>query len=200
MNDEDSSSDVQAQLDELTRALEALQAELERTPRRRSPFPHPPSMDELRRFTSEVAIPGLVFMLETNVRALKHLQRTLRLAEDAERAREGGSDVSARASRAGATALSRLEDALADVQNALEGQPTDGEASDLLADARRLREEIQDQLEAAAPDEPGRDGTGERTGSDDAESEPGPEVDVEAELNSIKDQMQDDEDEGDDGE
>lgn len=183
MTSEDSDDDVQRQLSELTETLEQLQQELERPRQRRRPLlPPPPSMTELRRFASEVAIPGLILVLETNVRTLKLLQRTLRLAEDGSRAGENASAVTRQASDLGATALARLEDALTDAQSALEGEPQDSEARKLLEDARDLRADIHAQLEAGA------DTDGDET--DDS----GPQVDVEAELQSIKDQV-----DGDDG-
>lgn len=175
MPEDDTETSVEDQLTDLTRTLEQLQHQLERD--RRPPFaPRPPRLSELRTFTSEVAIPGLVLLLETNVRALKLLQRTLRLAEEGEAA---GSEATARANELGSAALDRLDDALADLQSALAGEPSDSEARELLADAQSLQEEIQDSL---------ADG-------DSQPDESGPSVDVEAELQSIKDQVDDDDDE-----
>lgn len=178
MSDDDrGGSDLEAQVAELATTLEELQRQIE--PARRPPLVPPrPSMDELRRFSSEVAIPGLILLLETNVRALKLLQRTIRLTDDRRRAGDQASAVSEQVSDLGVTALARLEDALADVQSALEGQPDDAEARDLLAEARALREDIEAQLRA--------------DGTDREEARRGPEVDVEAELQSIKSQVEDD--------
>ncbi|MFB6189289.1 MAG: hypothetical protein ABEI57_05350 [Halapricum sp.] len=177
MSDEDERPSVEQQLRTLTETLERLQGELERE--RRSPLaPRPPTFSELRRFTSEVAIPGLVLLLETNVRALKLLQRTLRMADERG---ESATAASERASEIGSIALARLDETLADVQSALAGEPTDSEARDLLEEARTLRADIEDRL-AEQDGEP---------------IETGPSVDVEAELQSIKDQV-DDEDGTDD--
>ena len=181
----DDEQDLQAQVEELASTVEQLQSELDR---RRPPLLPPPSTAELRRFTSEVAIPGLVLLLETNVRALKLLQRTLRLAD--ERGNTSGS-ASARAADVGTTALARLEDALAQAGEALEGEAPNDEARELLARARDLRTDIESRLEQAEDDVRAREGANEST-DEGARDPPGPEVDVEAELQSIKDQVDDD--------
>jgi molecular chaperone GrpE (heat shock protein) len=172
MSNEESPPSVEQQLSELTDRLDRLQAELKRD--RRPPLvPRPPRAEELRQFTSEVAIPGLILLLETNVRALKLLQRTLRMSQRSENA---SAETAQRASELGSTALARLDDALAQAQSALEGQPPDSEARELLDEARSLQQEVQNRFE-----------------DDDLESiETGPVVDVEAELQSIKDQVDDD--------
>jgi hypothetical protein len=164
-----------ARIEELTETVETLERELRR-PRRGRRRLGPPRAEDLRRFTAEVAIPGTVLLLEANVRALKLLQRTLRAADDRDAAGEGTRELARQAGDVGSTALARLEDALADVQSALEGEPPDGEARELLAEARELRADVQSQLDGTpADDTPDR-----------------PEVDVESELQSIKDQMEDD--------
>lgn len=176
MSDDESPPSVEEQLSELTERLDRLQRQLERD--HRPPLlPRPPRADELRQFTTDVAIPGLVILLETNVRALKLLQRTLRASD---RVEGGGSETARRASEVGSAALARLDGALAEVQSALESEPPDSEARDLLEEAQALQDEVQARL--------ANDDT-------DAESlDTGPSVDVEAELQSIKDQV-DDEDE-----
>jgi flagellar motility protein MotE (MotC chaperone) len=171
---DDEDIDVEQQVAELTRTVEQLRRELRRE-RGPSLAPRPPRLPELREFTSEVAIPGLVLLLETNVRALKLLQRTMRLADDREADR--GTSVSERAEQVGSAALTRLDDALGEVQSALESQPPDSEARDLLEDAQQLQAEIEQQLDA----------------SEERSTATGPSVDVEAELQSIKDQVDDDE-------
>jgi len=169
MSDEESPPSVDQQLAELTDRLDSLQRELER--RRRPPLvPRPPRADELRQFTSDVAIPGLILLLETNVRALKLFQRTLRTAEASESRGPAAAD---RASELGGAALARLDSALEEVQSALAAEPPDSEARELLEDARNLQTEIQDRLTDGELDTP----------------ETGPSVDVEAELQSIKDQV-----------
>lgn len=172
MSDDESPPSVEQQLAELTDRLDRLQRQLKRE--RRPPLvPRPPRADELRQFTSEIAIPGVILLLETNVRALKLLQRTLRMSQNGQNA---SNETAQRASKLGSAALARLDDALAEAQSALEGQPPDSEARELLDDAKQLQREVQDRL-----------GDGE-----DEPIETGPSVDVEAELQSIKDQVDDD--------
>lgn len=161
------------QLAELTRSLETLQRELEPSGGR----PAPPSPRQLVRFTSEVTIPALVLVLETNVRALKLVQRALRMAEG--RAETGESETRARAVELGQATLSRLDDTLDDLQGALEGRPPDDEARRLLDQVRDLEDEIEAQLRA-----------GETSGSETSDTEV--DIDVDAELQSLKDDVDDD--------
>lgn len=198
MDDED--QDLRARIEELTATVERLQSELDSRRRRRPLLPPPPSTAELRRFTSDVAIPGLVLLLETNVRALKLLQRTLRMADDRTDESDGESAVTARATDVGTSALARLEEALEQAQDALESQPSNDEARELLSRARDLRADLESRLDDRAPETP--DGSDHEIPVDEADAPaepPGPEVDVEAELQSIKDQVDDDEDDGQDG-
>lgn len=192
---DDGERDLQEQVEELASTVEQLQAELDRRPRRPPLLPPPPTSAELRRFTSEVAIPGLVLLLETNVRALKLLQRTLRMADE-----RGGTDAESAATQAadvGATALARLEDALAQAQDALEGQPANDEASELLSRARDLRADIESRLEDRSERPPDAESEIPVEEADGPAEPPGPEVNVEAELQSIKDQVDDGEDRSD---
>ncbi|MFB6073997.1 MAG: hypothetical protein ABEJ89_03195 [Haloarculaceae archaeon] len=170
--------ELASEMGDLVRALEDLQAELEPEPPGR--LVRPPTPRELARFTSEVGIPAVVLLLRTNIRALKLLQRALRLADDRPSVDETPSEVRERAARASRATLSRLDDALADLQGALEGRPPGDEARELLAEARELRATVEDRLEAA-PD------------ADETTDVP---VDVDAELESLKAEM-DDGDEGD---
>jgi len=173
MSDEQSPPSVDQRLAELTERLDRLQRELER--RRRPPLiPRPPRAEELRQFTTDVAIPGLILLLETNVRALKLFQRTLRTAEASE---SRGSAAADRASELGAATLARLDSALEEAQSVLAAEPPDSEARELLEDARTLQTEIQNQL----------------TDDELDTLETGPGVDIEAELQSIKDQVDADE-------
>src|SRR6056297_4364533 len=68
--------DVTRLLRDLTRELQTLQRELDDGSRRGLS-----SGSQLSRFTSEVAIPGVILLLETNIRALQLLRRTIRLAD-----------------------------------------------------------------------------------------------------------------------
>jgi len=203
---------------------------------RRGPFglPRPPTPREVLRFTDEVAIPATIAVLEVNIKLLEAVQKAIRLAETerrareqgeevADRAREGGRAVRSGAGRVGRETLDRLDDALDDLQTAVEegSLPREETAREILTEARELRADLESQVRDAEETadeqrrrerendrEAGRDRDagisssdedGENSASDESdgeEDETGPQVDVDAELRSIKDQY-DDEDEED---
>ena len=212
MSDRDSGEDLSRLVAELVTTLEDLEDELE--PPDERPL-RPPTPGELRRFTSDVAIPGLILVLESNIRALRLLQRALRLSEGADRTRRETEELGARARDVSETTLDRLDSALADLQDAVEGRPGDDEAADLLADARELRSEVRTRLREYADDAADRarnsddeavdipvdgdeDPEGDDAPNDDGSSGAGDDeqdaqadgdemgVDVDAELESIK--------------
>lgn len=216
MTDRDDGEDLSRLVGELVTALRDLESELEPAPDRRM---RPPSPRELRRFTSEVAIPGVILVLETNIRALRLLQHALEVRERADRTREGVDRVSDRARSVSETSLDRLDDALADLEGAIEGRPPDDEAATLLEEARALRAEVQTRLREYTEDSARRshdreglddvneqadvdgddadetseqtddDTSGETDELDDSSGADGPQVDVDAELESIKAQF-----------
>lgn len=152
----------------------------------------PPTPRGFLEFTTEVGIPAAILVLRTNVAALELLQRSLRMMGDrAERGGGGGSDgdrprVSKRAADLTVTSLGRLDDALADLQTAVDGRSIDRSPKELLTEARRRTEELEAQLEA----------TSEVDLDDELDRRGGASVDVEAELDSLRDSV--DRDDGDD--
>lgn len=175
MSDADSDPEIRELLSELTTTLQELEDEVERG---RPRGPRLPTANELARFTSEVAIPGLVLLLRTNIRALQLLQRTLRLADGREPSPEGTvSEARNRAEDVGRASLSQLDDVLTDLQSALEGRSESEQATELLDRARDLREEVQDELaqDGATP--------AESSSTDDAAAVG---IDIESELESLK--------------
>lgn len=173
----DPDDDISTLLSELVRTLQDLQREVE--PRTESGRPRPPTPAELVRFTSDVTIPAAILVLKTNIEALKLLRRALRLAEG--RPATDSGTVQERATELSRATLARLDDALSDLQGAVEGRPPDAEARELLTEARQLRESLAEQLARSES----LDG-----GDFDAESTEVP-VDVDAELQSIKDDIDD---------
>lgn len=157
--------DPDAVADELAVTLRELRTELRD---QRRPF-RPPTPRELLRFTDEYTIPALIASLETTIRTLELLRGAIRLVEG--RPVVPGRDRPDLAA-AGRATLDRLDALLEDLQDAFEGEPTDPEARRLLADARQLRDELDGQLGA------------ERT----TRGREVP-VDVESELQSIKDRL-----------
>ena len=178
-------------LTDLVRTLQQLQTEVE--PRTQSGAPRPPTLGELIRFTSDVTIPAAILVLRTNIEALQLLRRALRLADGRSTSAEGGSTgVRQRATDLSRVTLARLDHSLSDIQNAVEGTPTDDEARELLAEARQLRADLAAALEAEPSDESGPTipVVEEETDTD------GVAVDVDAELSSLKDELDDSSDDG----
>ncbi len=194
---------------ELTRTIDALRAELEESGPRR-PRLRPPTPRELLRATDEVAIPAALAVLETSVRALEAFQRGLRVVrterEVRDRTSAAAESTGERADRLRETTLSSLDTVLSELQRAASaGQlPADDEARDLLAEARDLRDDVDSRLRAAAkteeaPAEPGRSDEGgvtidieegplDDTGPGGTGDDPDPAVDVDAELETLRDQ------------
>lgn len=190
--------DLEERVDELQRSLEELRREIEpRPPRGPGGLPRPPTPGELVRFADKQAIPTAIAVLEANVRALELLQGALRLAdtgrvagEEADRTRERAEDLSRRS-------LDRLDRVLEDLQEATRGDtlPRDGDARDILEEARELREEIAERIGEAERDR--RRAGGSRTESENSTADGGVEIDVEDELDSIRAELEgDDENEG----
>ncbi|SDQ65672.1 DUF7547 family protein [Natronobacterium texcoconense] len=196
---------------ELTRTIDELRRELESERSRRGPRLRPPTPRELLAFTDDVALPAVLSVLEASVRALETFQRGLELVrterEVRDRTNEAAATTSDRADQFRRTTLSRLDTVLEELQRAAsEGAlPADDEARDLLSEARRLRDEVDDRLraetdEVETPDEPTgwqgdetvsidiEEGTPPEPDSSDEPDEPDPSVDVEAELETLKDQ------------
>jgi len=161
---------------DLARTLRDLRTELRPRP------PRPPTPRELLRFTDEFAIPALVAGLEATIRTLELLQGAIRLVEGRPVEPGDGRETLADTGRA---TLDRLDGLLSDLADAVEGEATAPEARRLLADTRELRDELDAALDGR------HDVRDERP-----ESEPRDvPVDVEGELQSLKDQY-DDEDGG----
>jgi hypothetical protein len=193
MSDSDSDPELTELLTDLTRTLRELEREVEPE---RPDGPRLPTPSELSRFTSEVAIPGLILVLRTNIRALQLLRRALRLADGRNPSPDGAvTEARSRAEKVGRASLSQLDDVLSELQTSLEARPEDDEASEILARARDLREELQNEMERDDTDVSVNDGdsTDGADMQDDAVS-----IDIESELQSLKDNIDEAEDDTDD--
>lgn len=188
--------DVTRLLRDLTRELQTLQRELEADSQRRLP-----TRRQLSRFTSEVAIPGLILILETNIRALKLLRRTIRLAEKREprqgRSERAASELKDRAERLGETTLARLDETLAEVQTSLEGRDADDDVQEMLTEARQLQRRIREQLDSTggAGSSPAdrSDAIGPSEGQPlDVDESDAVAIDVDEELRNLKDTIEND--------
>lgn len=165
---ERSDADLAALVMELRETLDELQ-ETVGTDR-----PGPPSGRDLVRFTESYTIPTLVAILEASIRALELLQATLRLVDgrslDPDR-RRGSSEAAARVGSVGRATVDRVDAALSELTAALEGEPSEGEARDLLEEARALRAEVDERLRTA--DTARRDERRERLGRPRSEARAG---------------------------
>jgi len=157
----------------LARELRAHREELERERRRGPPepprgplgLPRPPTPGEVMRFADEFAIPTIIAILEANIKLLEGLRQVIRMAdagrEARERGRRTGEATADRASELGRATLSRVEEALSDLQTAVEGgalPEENGEGRELLDDVRNLQDEIDRRLEETRSGPPRRSG------------------------------------------
>ncbi len=194
---------------ELSETLEALRTELGAPARSRFGLPRPPRPSELLRFTEQYTIPTVIGLLETSIKALELLGAALRVADgrplDAVSDRSAGGpnggsiDAVGRAgrdriARTSRDTLRRLDDALAELQSAAEGDPSSPELQGLLSEARELRAEVDARLgDAISETERNADSGGadrsEPTEIGISTAEKGSEevgIDVDEELESIK--------------
>lgn len=194
MSDRATDSELARDVAALIRTLEDLQDELAPGERRRLGLPTP---RDLLRFTSEVSIPAAILVLETNVRVLRLLQRTIRMSTGEDSSGAGGrAGVRERASTLGRDALRGLDATLSELETAVDGTPPSDDAASLLAEARRLRDEVDARL---AADQPAAGAAGVQSGLDETLDREPVDVDVEAELRSIKDEIDDEDGGADDG-
>lgn len=185
-----SSDDLRHLLDDLSHTLDALRDELDEGERRRGRSggrgadrnrdgegdrprergrrrgrdrdgdrgsrPEPPGSGRFLEFTEEYTIPTLISFLETNIRALELLQGLLGLLNGSGESRSDRRQFEA----VGERTMDQLDGLLGDLQGAIEGEPTDPTARDLLAEARSLRREIDDRIagRSSADGERPRDG------------------------------------------
>jgi hypothetical protein len=186
-----SDDDLATLVGDLVTTLQRLEDEFE--PRTDSGRLRPPTPSELMRLTSDVAIPAAILLLRTNIEALKLLQRALRMADGrSPTTGSGGGQVRQRAEELSVTTLSKLDGALADLQDAVEGQPPDDEARELLTEARDLRTDIEDRLADRTNGDTVPTDEGTAPSDDDPQDERDDvSVDVDAELQSLKDDVGD---------
>ncbi|NHX36567.1 MULTISPECIES: DUF7547 family protein [Halolamina] len=178
------------------------------------PAPRPPRLREVLRFTEEYTIPTLVSILEANIRLLQLGGAALRALDPERSAVPGGVEGDGAVSRAldagRGLSADRLANSLDELNDALAGtEAPDPEARELLAEAESLSAEIQDRLREAGdrvdgarperaaeqPDDAvhidGADASGddrrEADTTDESAESPGPDVD--AELDSIREEV-----------
>ena len=213
MSDSTDGSDdeeLAADVDELTDVLRELRGEL--VPDRRGPFgTNAPSPSDLLRFADHHAIPFVIAVLEANIRALELLQGAIRLTQSGAAAGEEAKRAQDRVSSLGRSTLTRLDGVLTDLETAAKdgGLPEQAEAREVLTEARRLRDNVDDALATRTGDNGtdshvGGDGESnasqvteieveESTAEDEGDAEESDsatvDVDVEGELHSIKKEL-----------
>ncbi|WP_192498445.1 DUF7547 family protein [Halorussus halophilus] len=229
-DDEDDPEELDERVADLEARMRDLRTEMTRPPEGPMGLPRPPTPREVLSFTGEYAIPTVIAILEANIRALEMLQQVVKVLDPNHSVTEEGRDrLESRAADASRATLDRLESALGEVETAInEGNlPREGEARDILQDARRINRDIRDRVresqeradEARANEREERDRDSARAqdrdapptdiedrgttieldgdDGDDEEDDRG-QVDVDAELRSIKDEIDGPEADGDD--
>jgi hypothetical protein len=180
-------ADLERTLTDLREAVdEDVRGELR--PRRR-----PPTPGEILRFTEEYTLPTAIALLEATVQSLELLRAVLRLVGPGSTA----DDVRDRLRARRGPETDALRDALADLRDALTGAdlPEDSAAGSILVDARELTAEIDSRLDEATADRRRDDERRERESTRrgvaiDVEEETDDAVDVESELASIKESVE----------
>jgi hypothetical protein len=181
---------------ELAETLEELRTELEGPPRGPLGLPRPPKPAELLRLTEQYTIPTVIALLEASIRSLELLGAALRVADGRPiDAATGRSDLGGRRRLAAASreTLQRLDDALAELQSAARGEPSNPELQRLLDEARDLRAEVDDRLADAVDDSDRPSGDAGSSDSEAGDSAPDEAIgiDVDEELASIKRDVED---------
>jgi hypothetical protein len=223
MSEDDADEDLAAVAGELANSIKELRRDLDERQPRSGPagLPRPPSPREFFRFADEVAIPATIAILEANIKLLEALQRAIRLADREREVRERTTEARARAGELSAETVDRFDDALSELQRVIEDGPLPNNetARDVLSEARSLRDQLDERVHDAtargddsretgstteidiAPDE---DETDEKEQGDrrapgaDQSAEDESAVDVDSELEYLKDKYSDDTT-GDDG-
>lgn len=176
-------------VEELADTLEALQYELSNTSHQPRGIPNPPSIRDILRFTERYAIPTIITILQANIKMLELLAAVLRATDGNKISESHRSQVE----QISQTTLKSLDSALSDLQQAVEGgEPSSPEVKRLLTEAQSLREEINSKLTAATAENDGRETEQfQDSSSQSGKSEPDTtvEIDVDSELESIKEEL-----------
>ncbi|MFB6118527.1 hypothetical protein [Halosegnis sp.] len=164
MSDRRRDEQLASLIDQLATTLEKLDSRLDDAP----------PTDGVLRFTERYAIPTAVAALKANIRALEAVAGAIRISQGREPVREEPS-------------VPGLEAVVDDVEDALQGTPTDPEARRLLSEARTLRDEIRERVESADQSDRATTSAGTTIPVTDAGEEPT--VDVEAELEQLREEF-----------
>ena len=165
--------DLEARLDRLESTLEELRDAVVAEDRLDHDGGPTRAAERALRLTERLAVPAAVAALEANVRVLEFLQDRLEAVEDSGAERRRDAPVSTRLLDRLDEAIARMDDAIAEAD-----LPRDAEARRLLERARELNAEVRDRARSGSAAEPTVI-----------------EIDVEEELDRIKDDVADEDDE-----
>lgn len=173
-HDSKTARDSEAVAVELLETLRTLRKVLGEYPPDSPPESPPP--DEAHRVATEYTIPAILAALEATVRSLELLQTTIQGIETT----EGDQNIAGRNTHRGdgrsATPVDRISSVLDGLDDAIETERDDTASGDIVAEVQAIEEELADAIEAM-----------DRTGRIRNVA-----VDVEAELQSIKEEQQED--------
>lgn len=201
----DRDEDLAESVRELAETIDELRAEL--GPRRRRPPLRPPTPRELLRVADEFAIPAALAVLKANVRALEAFQRGIKLVQTEQEARDrtktAAKSTERRAKKLRKTTVSQLDTVLEELQRGVSdgSVPADERVAGLLEEARTLRDDVDRRLQEVAEQTESNEAQSIEIDGEDAESDGAGDVnvdesnvDVDAELETLKDQFSDDAD------
>lgn len=158
---------------DLADTLDALREELEADRR------EPPRVVDLLRFTEQYTIPAIIAVLEANIRVLELLAGSIRVAAGTEKSAARRAD----AANAATATLEALDSALQDATRAVSGgEPSNPEARELLREARDLRAELDERLRQST-------GAQEATASGAESTDDPVSIDVDTELEDIREEV-----------
>lgn len=158
---------------DLADTLDALREELGADRR------EPPRVVDLLRFTEQYTIPAIIAVLEANIRVLELLAGSIRVAAGTEKSAARRAD----AANAATATLEALDSALQDATRAVSGgEPSNPEARELLREARDLRAELDERLRQST-------GAQEATASGAESTDDPVSIDVDTELEDIREEV-----------
>lgn len=193
---ENGGEDLEERIAELERALEEIRDELRRTtPRGPLGLPRPPTPREVLTFADEAAIPAAIAILEANIRILEALRRTIRLRKTGQGTRDRADGVKPAANAIGNAALDRFDAAIADLERLVDGTPSDVMGGDIVRDARELRDELETRVsstEQIVDEQSNHAMKQDSTAPGETTT-----IDVDAELESIKREFSEDDEDDD---
>lgn len=171
--------DINRRLDTLEETLADLRAELATEEGRNREM----ASDSFLQLAWDIAVPIGIAVIEVQLRTLKRLSENLQQF-DRERGQRSLDNWTRETRRQGVTTLSRLEDTLEQLEQDIDrGRiPAGGNIRELLSETRELTQDIEQQVQSV-----------DATASDEEPTsrDRGVQIDVESELDTIRDELDD---------